>query len=150
MRSPVRLQVSRKSGLVMMSDMIPGASPSPSLFFTSDDGDVGFTQNKPLLEHPVEHVPWRMTPSMQHFIERVAFEGVFTTGIVAFARVLTEPEVRPAYPRTFPSLTLRAVQHRARVAVVDVGRCGAVVPRAWRAEHHPLKCCSRKCARWCT
>ncbi|KZV89321.1 hypothetical protein EXIGLDRAFT_695695 [Exidia glandulosa HHB12029] len=71
----INYAVSRKSGLVMMSDMIPG-----------------FIQNKPLLAHPAEHVPWRMTPSMQHFIGRVAFEGVFTTGIVAFARVLTEPE----------------------------------------------------------
>lgn len=53
-------------------------------------------QGKPLLASPAEHVPWRFTPSIQNFIGRVGTEGVFVTGIVALARSLTEPEVRPA------------------------------------------------------
>ncbi|EJD48939.1 hypothetical protein AURDEDRAFT_150681 [Auricularia subglabra TFB-10046 SS5] len=75
MRTPHRMNLSRKTGLISMTDMIPA-----------------FIQGKPLLASPAEHVPWRFTPSIQHFIGRVATEGIFVTGIVAFARSLTEPE----------------------------------------------------------
>lgn len=75
MRTPHRMNVSRKTGLISMTDMIPA-----------------FVQGKPLLASPAEHVPWRFTPSIQHFIGRVATEGIFVTGIVALARSLTEPE----------------------------------------------------------
>lgn len=39
-------------------------------------------------------VPFRFTPNMQHFVGPIYIEGLITSGILAIARSLTEPEVR--------------------------------------------------------
>ncbi|EJD47373.1 hypothetical protein AURDEDRAFT_163591 [Auricularia subglabra TFB-10046 SS5] len=52
MRTPHRVNVNRKTGLISMTNMLPA-----------------------------EHVPWRFTPSIRHFIGRAATEGIFVTGI---------------------------------------------------------------------
>lgn len=39
-------------------------------------------------------VPFRFTPNMQRFLGPILIEGLLTTGILAIARCLTEPDVR--------------------------------------------------------
>lgn len=43
--------------------------------------------------HWNEATPFRLTPNMQHFLNPIGIEGLLTSGIMAIARSLTEPEV---------------------------------------------------------
>ncbi|KAJ7590989.1 hypothetical protein C8J56DRAFT_1135339 [Mycena floridula] len=73
-RIPTRFSFSRLNGQVTMSDIIPGLSNQlPSIMTT----DV---------------VPFRFTPNMQTFLGPIFTEGILTSGIMAIARCLTEPE----------------------------------------------------------
>ncbi|KAF8339104.1 FAT-domain-containing protein [Cantharellus anzutake] len=71
-RVPSRLHVSRKSGLIYSSELLP-------------------THNTPVLQSS-EAVPFRFTPNMQHFVTPNGIEGLMTSGIMAIGRCLTEPE----------------------------------------------------------
>ncbi|KAF5387961.1 hypothetical protein D9615_000446 [Tricholomella constricta] len=73
-RHPHRFHVSRSTGLIAMSELLPGVSNAIPLFATSDV------------------VPFRFTPNMQHFVGPIFTEGLLTSGILAIARSLTEPE----------------------------------------------------------
>ncbi|KAG6866480.1 hypothetical protein C0991_003998 [Blastosporella zonata] len=73
-RHPHRFHLSRSTGLISMSELLPGVSNQAPLFATSDV------------------VPFRFTPNMQHFVGPVFMEGILTSGILAIGRSLTEPE----------------------------------------------------------
>jgi len=73
-RHPHRFHVSRSTGLIAMSELLPGVANQAPVFATSDV------------------VPFRFTPNMQHFVGSIFTEGLLTSGILAIARSLTEPE----------------------------------------------------------
>ncbi|GLB33849.1 putative PI3 PI4-kinase family protein [Lyophyllum shimeji] len=73
-RHPHRFLVSRSTGLIAMSELLPGVSNQGPVFATSDV------------------VPFRFTPNMQHFVGPIFTEGLLTSGILAIARSLTDPE----------------------------------------------------------
>lgn len=54
-------------------------------------GFTGFDQHEPL-HRCTEHVPFRLTPNMQHFITPTGVEGLLTSAVMAMARSLTNPE----------------------------------------------------------
>jgi transformation/transcription domain-associated protein len=58
-----------------MTELIPSLSSQMPIFATSDV------------------VPFRLTPNMQTFLGPICTEGILTSGILAIARSLTEPEV---------------------------------------------------------
>ncbi|KAL1410016.1 transcription-associated protein 1 [Vanrija albida] len=73
-RAPSRFHISRRTGQMYMTEMLPS-----------------FTQGQPLFHSP-EAVPFRLTPNMQHFITRVGVEGVVSASATAIAHSLTLPE----------------------------------------------------------
>jgi len=73
-RHPSRFQISRATGLIAMTELLPGISGSLPLFATTDV------------------VPFRLTPNMQNFLGPIFTEGILTSGIMAIGRSLTEPE----------------------------------------------------------
>lgn len=74
-RLPSRFHWSRQTGLIYMSELLPA-----------------FGNTAPVIASPAEHVPFRFTPNMQHFLTPIGMEGVLTAGIVAIGRCLTAPE----------------------------------------------------------
>ncbi|THH28945.1 hypothetical protein EUX98_g5232 [Antrodiella citrinella] len=73
-RNPSRFHLSRTTGQIAMSELLPGLSNQAAVFAAND------------------YVPFRFTPNMQHFLGPIMTEGLLTAGIVAIARSLTEPE----------------------------------------------------------
>lgn len=73
-RAPSRFHISRKTGQMYMTEMLPS-----------------FVQGQPLF-HSSEAVPFRLTPNMQNFITRVGVEGVVSAAATAIAHSLTLPE----------------------------------------------------------
>lgn len=73
-RFPHKLSISRASGCVWGSELIPAMA----------------TQ-RPLFNNP-EVVPFRLTPNLQTLMGPLATEGVYSCAIMAIARCLTEPE----------------------------------------------------------
>lgn len=73
-RTPSRFHFSRKTGLMYMTEILPA-----------------FASGQPIIASS-EHVPFRLTPNMQHFITRVGIEGVVTSCVTAIAKSLTVPE----------------------------------------------------------
>ncbi|KAF9009027.1 hypothetical protein BDQ17DRAFT_1422200 [Cyathus striatus] len=73
-RHPSRFQISRSTGLIAMTELLPGVSNQLPMFATSDV------------------VPFRFTPNMQNFLGPIFIEGIMTSGIMAIGRSLTEPE----------------------------------------------------------
>ena len=73
-RYPHRYNISRCTGSVVGSDLIP----------TLSNQKPAFSNNEP--------VPFRLTPNIQRLIGPIAMEGVFAPAIMAIARSLTEPE----------------------------------------------------------
>ncbi|CAL1700686.1 unnamed protein product [Somion occarium] len=73
-RVPARFHISRTTGLIAMSEMIPGMLNNAPIFGSNDA------------------VPFRLTPNMQHFIGPIYLEGLMTAGLVSVARSLTDPE----------------------------------------------------------
>lgn len=73
-RTPSRFYISRKTGLMYMSEILPAFAPGQPLINSS------------------EAVPFRLTPNMQHFATRAGVEGVITGTCTAMARCLTAPE----------------------------------------------------------
>ncbi|KAF8592382.1 hypothetical protein K439DRAFT_1323691 [Ramaria rubella] len=73
-RLPSRFHISRSTGLIYMSELMPAFDP-----------------NSPRM-HWNEATPFRLTPNMQHFLNPIGIEGLLTSGIMAIARSLTEPE----------------------------------------------------------
>nr|GAT59465.1 predicted protein [Mycena chlorophos] len=73
-RNPNRYLISRTTGLMTMSELVPGTSQQMPIFATNDV------------------VPFRLTQNMQGFLGPIFTEGVLTSGIMAIGRSLTEPE----------------------------------------------------------
>ncbi|KZT26868.1 FAT-domain-containing protein [Neolentinus lepideus HHB14362 ss-1] len=73
-RLPSRFHVSRNTGLIAMSELLPGVA-----------------QNLPHFASP-DMVPFRLTPNMQRFVGENMMEGLLPTSILAIGRSLTEPE----------------------------------------------------------
>ncbi|KAF9453072.1 FAT-domain-containing protein [Macrolepiota fuliginosa MF-IS2] len=73
-RHPSRFQICRSTGQVAMTELLPGISSGLPVFATSDV------------------VPFRLTSNMQTFLGPIFTEGILTSGIMAIARSLTEPE----------------------------------------------------------
>ncbi|KAJ8698457.1 transcription-associated protein 1 [Pleurotus ostreatus] len=73
-RTPSRFQVSRSTGLIAMTELSPGISNASPVFANNDA------------------VPFRFTPNIQQFLGIVHIEGIFTSGLMAMGRSLTEPE----------------------------------------------------------
>ena len=73
-RTPSRFHLSRKTGLMYMTEILPA-----------------FAQGQPLI-NSAETVPFRLTPNMQHFITRVGVEGVVTAATTAISRSLVIPD----------------------------------------------------------
>ncbi|EKM59507.1 uncharacterized protein PHACADRAFT_205724 [Phanerochaete carnosa HHB-10118-sp] len=76
-RTPSRFHISRNSGQVALSEVLPGIPTNA----------VG----PPLIGSP-EAVPFRLTPNMQHFIGPIGTEGLLVASIMAMGRCLSEPE----------------------------------------------------------
>lgn len=74
-RLPSRFHLSRATGQIAMSELLPGVANQAPVFASNDI------------------VPFRFTPNMQKFVGPVFQEGVLVTGIMAIGRCLTEPEV---------------------------------------------------------
>ena len=77
-RTPSRFHISRASGQIALSEVLPGIPPNAA--------------GQPLIASP-EAVPFRLTPNMQHFIGPMGTEGIIVAGLVAMGRCLTDPEV---------------------------------------------------------
>ncbi|KDN49215.1 hypothetical protein K437DRAFT_79486 [Tilletiaria anomala UBC 951] len=73
-RLPSRIHISRASGAVVMSDLVPTLNPSAPQFKSPDA------------------TPFRLTPNIQHFIGPIGIEGLLTASLVAIGRTLSEPE----------------------------------------------------------
>lgn len=73
-RLPNRMHISRSSGSIAMSDVVPTFNPSAPQFKSTDP------------------TPFRLSPNVQHFIGPVGIEGVLTSALIALGRTLTEPE----------------------------------------------------------
>ncbi|PFH52762.1 hypothetical protein AMATHDRAFT_1809 [Amanita thiersii Skay4041] len=73
-RHPPRFHISRTTGRMAMTELLPGASNQMPVFATSDV------------------VPFRFTPNMQTFLGPIFTEGILTSSMMAIARSLTEPE----------------------------------------------------------
>ncbi|KAH8118563.1 FAT-domain-containing protein [Phellopilus nigrolimitatus] len=73
-RQPPRFHISRATGQIYMSEILPGVS----------------SQNAQIAH--LESVPFRFTPNLQHFVNPTGTEALFCPAIVAIARALTKPE----------------------------------------------------------
>ncbi|KAI6164899.1 hypothetical protein EDD17DRAFT_1802323 [Pisolithus thermaeus] len=73
-RSPSRFHISRSTGLIAMSELLPGVASQAPVFASNDA------------------VPFRLTPNMQRFLGPILTDGLLTTSILAIARCLTEPD----------------------------------------------------------
>lgn len=73
-RSPSRFQISRKTGGMYMSEILPATSAGSPIITSS------------------EAVPFRLTPNMQHFITKTGVEGIVTAVLTALSKSLTLPE----------------------------------------------------------
>jgi len=73
-RQPARFHVSRTTGQIYMSEVLPGVSSTIPVFASN------------------ESVPFRFTPNLQHFVNPIGTEALLAPGIVAIAKSLTKPE----------------------------------------------------------
>lgn len=73
-RVPSRIHISRSSGKIYTSDMLPSIVPNRPEFVNA------------------EAVPFRFTPNLQRFITPIGTEGLLTSSMMAIARCLTESE----------------------------------------------------------
>lgn len=73
-RVPSRIHISRSTGKIHTSDMLPSIVPNKPEFVNT------------------EQVPFRYTPNFQRFIGPIGTEGVLTSAMLAIARCLTESE----------------------------------------------------------
>ncbi|EPQ29591.1 uncharacterized protein PFL1_02810 [Pseudozyma flocculosa PF-1] len=73
-RLPTRIHISRSSGQVSMSDVVPTLNPQAPQFKSTDP------------------TPFRLSPNIQHFIGPIGIEGILTSSLMALGRCLTEPE----------------------------------------------------------
>lgn len=73
-RLPNRIHISRSSGQVTMSDLVPTLNPQMPQFKSTDA------------------TPFRLSINIQNFIGPIGIEGVLTSSLMAIGRCLSEPE----------------------------------------------------------
>ncbi|KAI0320805.1 FAT domain-containing protein [Amylostereum chailletii] len=73
-RVPARFNLSRRTGMISMSDLFPGFHKQTAVFSNNDV------------------VPFRFTPNIQHFIGPIHTEGLMTSALFAMGRSLSAPE----------------------------------------------------------
>ena len=88
-RTPSRFHFSRKTGLMYMTEILPGELAHA--LQTVSNLQPAFAPGQPVIASN-ESVPFRLTPNMQHFITRSGVEGVVSAASTAIARSLTMPE----------------------------------------------------------
>ncbi len=89
------VMLSRTTGQIAMTELLPGASESRQLRVESvpkKGCEPGVSNQAPVFATS-DVVPFRFTPNMQTFIKPIFTDGVLASGIMAIARSLTEPEV---------------------------------------------------------
>lgn len=74
-RYPSKIHISRRTGDIWSSELIPTMNSAKALFFNP------------------EQVPFRLTPNIQTLMGPLAMEGIFACAIMAIARCLTEPKL---------------------------------------------------------
>lgn len=96
-RIPARFHVSRGTGQIALSEVLPGMTPLFVLTFgvslRSMALGIPSNQASPLIGSP-DIVPFRLTPNLQHFIGPIRTEGLLAPSIMAIARSLTDSDVR--------------------------------------------------------
>jgi transformation/transcription domain-associated protein len=91
-RHPSRFQISRTTGLIAMTELLPGTDFLNNSYVGSHNFFSGISSSLPLFA-TTDVVPFRLTPNMQNFLGPIFTEGILTSGIMAIGRSLTEPEV---------------------------------------------------------
>lgn len=83
-----------------MTELLPGEQVTLLLLAANSCEQPGVSNQVPVFATS-DVVPFRFTPNMQNFLGPIFTEGILTSGILAIARCLTEPEViRPLSPRS--------------------------------------------------
>lgn len=100
-RLPSRFHLSRATGQIAMSELLPSSSSQAPVFASSDV------------------VPFRMTPNLQRFIGSIFQEGILIPSLMAIGRGLTEPEVGIMFSGA-PQLLILVTSVRARTAALLV------------------------------
>lgn len=91
-RNPGRFQVSRDTGLIAMTELLPGTLPYVSCSPDAHrSGITGISAHLPVFA-TTDVVPFRFTPNMQHFVGPLFTDGLLAPGIMAIGQSLTEPE----------------------------------------------------------
>ncbi len=95
-RQPTRFQISRTTGFIAMTELLPGML----LRYQSEKLSLFHPAFAPVAAaHPLpvyasnDVVPFRLTPNMQNFLGPIFTEGILVSGIMAIGKALTEPEV---------------------------------------------------------
>ncbi|KAI0284236.1 FAT domain-containing protein [Russula aff. rugulosa BPL654] len=82
-RLPSKFHVSRRTGLIAMSELLPGMGIPAAL--------VNVPNQLPVFaSHDV--VPFRFTPNLQHFIGECFTEGILVSAMMAMGHALSEPQ----------------------------------------------------------
>jgi transformation/transcription domain-associated protein len=81
-RLPNRFHISRRTGQIAMSELLPGMGIPTAL------------QNQLPVFASHDVVPFRLTPNLQHFIGDCFTEGILISSMMAMGHALSEPQVR--------------------------------------------------------
>lgn len=90
-RWPTRFQLSRKTGKMYMTEILPCEPQHRPPSATKLIAPLATTSNTPIISSS-ESVPFRLTPNMQHFITRTGVEGIVSAVLTALSKSLTLPE----------------------------------------------------------
>ncbi|KAH9999859.1 FAT domain-containing protein [Russula vinacea] len=82
-RLPNKFHVSRRTGLIAMSELLPGMGIPAALLNLPNQLPV-------FASHDV--VPFRFTPNLQHFIGECFTEGILVSAMMAMGHALSEPQ----------------------------------------------------------
>jgi transformation/transcription domain-associated protein len=98
-RHPSRFHVSRATGQIAMTELLPGMKIINSVHNDTPIGiqNIAVSNQAPLFATS-DVVPFRFTPNMQSFLGPIFTEGILTSGIMALGRCLTEPEASNYFP----------------------------------------------------
>ena len=91
-RQPARFHISRTTGQIYMSEVLPGRCSIHVEIGYLSSCDPGVSSTVPIFASN-ESVPFRFTPNLQNFVTPIGTEALLVPGIVAIARALTKPEV---------------------------------------------------------
>jgi transformation/transcription domain-associated protein len=87
-RLPNRFHVSRRTGQIAMSELLPGMGIPAALLNLPNQLPV-------FASHDV--VPFRFTPNLQRFIGDCFTEGILISAMMAMGHALSEPQVKSSF-----------------------------------------------------